>query len=98
MRPQATITSTIQWPETLIACRPFLSVMDRLGGRMTVAFALPITDELNRLVLNYINPLLSLNEAEFSLRLRVANGPEGIANGFEMKVPKLDKSSIIGTF
>ena len=55
---------------------------------MVQAFKVPITDELTRLSLNYINPILSMHEVDFKARLRMANGPEGIANGFEVKVPK----------
>ncbi|MAJ63412.1 MAG: hypothetical protein CL558_09015 [Alphaproteobacteria bacterium] len=64
---------------------------------MVQAFKVPITDELTRLSLNYINPILSMHEVDFKARLRMANGPEGIANGFEVKVPKIDEASLIGT-
>jgi len=58
---------------------------------------MPITDELNRLVLNYINPLLSLDKDEFALRLRFASSPRKFANEFDVKIPRIDESSMIGT-
>ncbi len=64
---------------------------------MPQAFTTPIADELHRLSMNYIIPLLALNEDEFRTRLRVANGPEGIANAFDIKAPKLDQGTIVGT-
>lgn len=64
---------------------------------MPQAFRNPLADELRRLSMNYIIPLLGLNEDEFRTRLRVANGPEGVANGFEIKAPRLDQGTIVGT-
>ncbi|MEM6903414.1 MAG: hypothetical protein AAF556_09285 [Pseudomonadota bacterium] len=64
---------------------------------MTQAFSTPINSEIERLSRNYINPVLSLSETEFALRLQVANGPLGIAEGFKLTAPKIDDGSIIGT-
>ncbi|MBV6632402.1 MAG: hypothetical protein KI792_05125 [Alphaproteobacteria bacterium] len=64
---------------------------------MTQAFSTPINSEIERLARNYINPVLSLSESEFALRLQVAGGAEGIAAGFKLKTPEIDEGSIVGT-